>query len=52
MNLTEAFTIRGAIAEPVDYGATPWGPRIFVGAAEGRLEGERLRADIVPNRGW
>ena len=24
MNLTEAFTLRVAIAEPVDYGDTPW----------------------------
>jgi hypothetical protein len=31
VNLTEAFTLRVAIPEPVDYGATPWGPRIFVG---------------------
>jgi hypothetical protein len=51
MNLTEAFTMRVAIPEPVDYGDTPWGPRIFVGAGEGRVEGDRLRADIVPNRG-
>jgi hypothetical protein len=51
MNLTETFTLRGAIPEPVDYGDTPWGPRIFVGAVEGRIEGDRLKADIVPSRG-
>ena len=51
MKLTEAFTLRVAISEPVDYGDTPWGPRMFVGAGEGRVEGDRLRADIVPNRG-
>ena len=39
MNLTEAFTLRVAIPEPVDYGDTPWGPRIFVGARGGRVEG-------------
>jgi hypothetical protein len=51
MNLTEAFTLRAAIPEPADYGATPWGPRVFVGAGEGRVEGDRLRADIVPDSG-
>jgi hypothetical protein len=29
----------------------PVGPRMFVGAGEGRVEGDRLRADIVPDRG-
>jgi hypothetical protein len=42
MNLTEAFTLRVAIPEPVDYGGNPWGPRIFVGAGVGRVEGDRL----------
>ena len=51
MDLKEAFTLRVAIPEPVDYGGTPWGPRIFVGAGVGRVEGDRLRADIVPDRG-
>ena len=36
MNLTEAFTLRVAIPEPVDYGDTPWGPRIFVASRPGR----------------
>ena len=52
MNLREAFILRVAIAEPVDYGSTPWGPRTLIGAGAGRLEGDRLRADIVPNPWW
>ena len=45
MKLTEAFTLRVAIPEPVDYGDTPWGRRIFIAAGEGRLESDRLRAN-------
>jgi hypothetical protein len=52
MNLKEAFTLVISLPDPIDFGATPWGPRVFFGAAEGgRIEGDRLKAQVVSGAG-
>lgn len=45
---THEFTGRIDLVAPVEIGPGPFGARAIFGFAGGRIEGERLNADVVP----
>ncbi|HEY1972685.1 MAG TPA: DUF3237 domain-containing protein, partial [Pseudonocardia sp.] len=49
--LVPEFTMTASLKPPVEFGAGPFGTRIFFEAADGRAEGARFNADVLTGGG-
>jgi len=51
LTVTEEFAYRACLQAPVEFGSGPFGTRIFFGFDGGRVEGERIKADVLGSGG-
>jgi hypothetical protein len=51
MDLEHVFTYHAMLKPPVDFGAGPFGHRMFFEATEGKVSGPRLNGTVLPGGG-
>jgi hypothetical protein len=49
--LVPEFSFRASLKAPLEFGAGPFGARIYFEVTSGRAEGERFKADVLPGGG-